>query len=88
MPTAFTPNNDGLNDYFYPLNAQNADKLEFKVFNRNGQIVFASKDWQKKWDGTLNGLPQPAAVYVWILRYTNHDTGKKYEAKGTVMLIR
>ena len=88
VPNAFTPNNDGLNDYFYPLNAYSADNLDFKIFNRNGQIVFASKDWQKKWDGTMKGLPQPAGVYVWILHYTHHDTGMKYSLKGTVMLIR
>jgi gliding motility-associated-like protein len=88
VPTAFTPNNDGLNDYFYPLNAYQADNLKFKVFNRNGQVIFATSDWQKKWDGTINGIQQPAGVYVWILHYTHRITRKKYELKGTVMLIR
>ncbi|HVZ57272.1 MAG TPA: gliding motility-associated C-terminal domain-containing protein [Chitinophagaceae bacterium] len=88
VPSAFTPNGDGLNDYLYPLNALKADDLDFRVFNRWGQLVFATHDWQTKWDGTLNGLPQPAGVYVWTLRFTFHDTGKKVAMKGTTMLIR
>jgi gliding motility-associated-like protein len=88
VPSAFTPNNDGLNDYLYPLNALKADNLDFRVFNRWGQLLFATKDWQTKWDGTVHGTPQPAGVYVWTLRFTQHDTGKKVEMKGTTMLIR
>jgi gliding motility-associated-like protein len=58
------------------------------VFNRWGQRVFFSRNWRDKWDGTLNGQPQPAAVYVWMLEYTHRDTGKQVFEKGTVMLIR
>ncbi|MES1219124.1 MAG: gliding motility-associated C-terminal domain-containing protein, partial [Bacteroidota bacterium] len=88
VPSAFTPNNDGVNDYLYPLNALKADNLNFCVFNRWGQLVFATNDWQRKWDGNLSGVPQASGVYVWILQFTNHDTGKKVEMKGTTMLIR
>jgi gliding motility-associated-like protein len=88
VPSAFTPNGDGLNDYLYPLNAYKADNLEFRVFNRWGQLVFETKDWTKKWDGTINGNPQAAGVYVWMLHYTNHDTGQIFSLKGTTVLIR
>lgn len=88
VPSAFTPNNDGKNDYLYPLNALKADHLNFRVFNRWGQLVFQSNDWQKKWDGTINGTPQGTGTYVWILQFTHHDTGKKVEMKGTSTLIR
>ena len=40
VPTGFTPNGDGINDYLYPLNAYKADNLEFRVYNRYGQMVF------------------------------------------------
>src|SRR6185503_9066467 len=43
VPTAFTPNGDGLNDFLYPINALKADKMEFKVFNRWGQLMFSTK---------------------------------------------
>jgi gliding motility-associated-like protein len=88
VPSAFTPNGDGLNDYLYPLNAYKADNLEFRVYNRWGQMVFETKDWTRKWDGKINGNPQAAGTYVWLLRYNDHDTGKLIELKGTTVLIR
>ncbi len=88
VPTAFTPNNDGLNDYFQPHNALKADNYEFKVYNRWGQLIFQSNNWRDKWDGKINGLLQPTAVYVWMLRYTDRDTKQPVFKKGTVTLIR
>ena len=88
VPTAFTPNGDGLNDFLSPNNAFKADNLEFKVFNRWGQLVFATHNWLEKWNGKINGLPQAAGIYVWFLSYTNRDTGQKIFQKGTTMLIR
>ena len=88
VPTAFTPDGDGLNDYLYPLNAIKAENLDFKVFSRWGQLVFQSRDWTKKWDGKINGIPQATNVYVWTLNYIHRDTGVKYSLKGTSTLIR
>jgi gliding motility-associated-like protein len=88
VPSAFTPNNDGLNDDFGPHNAIKAGNLDFKVFNRWGQLVFHSRDWTIKWDGKINGVLQPMGVYVWMLNYTNRDTNQQVFQKGTVTLIR
>ena len=88
VPSAFTPNGDGKNDYLYPLNAYKAINLIFRVFNRYGQLVFSTTDWTKQWDGTLNNAPQPSGAYVWILEYTERDTGKRISQKGTTVLIR
>jgi gliding motility-associated-like protein len=88
VPTAFTPNNDGRNDFFRPHNALKADNYEFHVYNRWGQLIFQSKNWQEKWDGKLNGVLQPAAVYVWMLRYNDRTTKQPVFKKGTVTLIR
>jgi gliding motility-associated-like protein len=88
VPSAFTPNDDKHNDYLYPLNAFKAEALSFKVFNRYGQLVFETTDWTKAWDGTLKGKPQSAGVYVWVLSYTEADTGKKFTYRGTTVLIR
>ena len=87
VPTGFTPNGDGLNDYLYPLNAYKATNLLFKVYSRSGQLIFETKDWTKKWDGRFNGSPQPSGVYVWMLEYTD-ERGKKISLKGTTALIR
>lgn len=88
VPTGFTPNNDGLNDTFHPHNALKADNYEFKVFNRWGQLIFQSKNWQERWDGTIRGLKQPTGVYVWMLSYINRDTKQPVFRKGTITLIR
>ena len=88
VPTAFTPNGDGLNDYLYPLNGFKTIEMEFKVFNRLGQLVFVTKDWTKKWDGRFKGDPQPPGTYVWEFTYTHKDSGRKMYEKGTAVLIR
>jgi gliding motility-associated-like protein len=88
VPSAFTPNNDGLNDYLYPLNAYKAINLKFKIYNRYGQLVFETSDWTNKWNGTFKGQPADAGTYVWLLQYTDSETGKKYFTKGTTLLIR
>jgi gliding motility-associated-like protein len=88
VPNAFTPNGDGLNDFLYPLNAYKADNLEFDVYNRVGELVFHTNDWTQKWDGKIKGNPQDSGIYVWILKYTHHDTGIKVFKKGSTVLIR
>lgn len=88
VPSAFTPNNDGKNDYLFPTNAFGADNLIFRIFNRFGQLVFESRNWQQKWDGNVNGQPQGSGTYVWSLVYTLRSTGRKYNFKGTTLLVR
>jgi gliding motility-associated-like protein len=88
VPNAFTPNNDGRNDLLRPLNAVKTRQLTFKIYNRWGQLVFQTADWKKGWDGTINGLPQTAGMYAWILQYVDRDTGETRLMKGTAALIR
>lgn len=87
VPAAFTPNGDGLNDYLYPLNAYKATNLSFKVFNRQGMLVYQTNNWLAKWDGKVHGEPQAPGTYVWILNYLDSDK-KKVALKGTVVLLR
>ncbi len=87
VPSAFTPNGDGLNDYLYPLNAYKATDLLFSVYNRYGQPLFITRDWTRKWDGTVGGKEQGAGVYVWVLDYTDASR-KKISLRGTTVLIR
>lgn len=88
VATAFTPNGDGINDYFRPHNALKADNYEFKIFNRWGQLVFQSNNWQDSWDGRIKGVPQGTGVFVWMLSYTHRVTKQPVFKKGTVTLIR
>lgn len=87
VPNAFTPNGDGLNDYLYPLNALGLNDLEFRVFNRFGQLIFESRDAAKKWDGRLDGQMQPTGTYIWLLRYTDYS-GRRVNETGSTLLIR
>jgi gliding motility-associated-like protein len=88
VPTAFTPNGDGINDYLYPLNAYKALDLKFSIYNRFGQRIFYTTNWTNKWDGRVNGQPADMGTYVWILTYTNSDTHRQVAQKGTSILIR
>ncbi len=88
VPNAFTPNRDGLNDFLYPLNAYKATDLLFRVYNRVGQIVFETRDWTKRWDGRFKGQTADMGTYVWILVYTDIQTGKKYNLRGSSILLK
>ena len=88
IPSGFTPNGDGLNDFLYPLNAYKATALDFKVYNRYGQLVWHTTDWTKKWDGRVNSSLQASGTYVWHLTYTDSEKGRKFDLKGTTSLIR
>ena len=88
VPSAFTPNDDHLNDYLYPLNAYKVLDMHFRVYNRLGQLVFESKDINNKWNGKINGQKEPAGTYVWTLDYIDNNTGKRISTKGTTVLIR
>ena len=87
VPNAFTPNNDGLNDFLYPLGAYKAGSLKFSVYNRLGQQVFYSESIAKRWDGRFKGQAADSGTYVWVLSFTN-ETGKPVFSKGTTVLLR
>jgi gliding motility-associated-like protein len=89
IPDAFTPNGDGVNDYLKPVYSRQLTRPVFQVFNRWGQLVFASVngDVGKGWDGRLkNGEPVPG-VYVWQFTALNKQ-GVAIKRRGTVILIR
>ncbi len=88
VPTGFTPNGDGRNDKLFPMYAIKANNLDFRVYNRWGQLLFTTNDWRRGWDGTFKGIPQEPATYVWTLRYTDRDTGQPVSQRGTTVLIR
>jgi len=87
VPSAFTPNRDGVNDYLYPLNSWKAKHLVFRIYNRFGQLVFYTEDWTNKWDGTFKGQQEPTGTYIWVLSYFDQND-KKIAIKGTTILIR
>lgn len=87
VPTAFTPNNDGKNDFSLPIAVGIAKINYFRIYNRWGQMVFSTSTNGHGWDGKIGGVPQGTNVFVWLVSAVDF-LGKPYFAKGTVTLIR
>ncbi|MGZ8559228.1 MAG: gliding motility-associated C-terminal domain-containing protein [Chitinophagaceae bacterium] len=87
MPSAFTPNDDGLNDVFR-IPPSNKNKLiRLQVYNRWGQKIFETKGISKGWNGMLEGQLQPVGIYIYFLTMESLN-GNKITKQGTVTLIR
>lgn len=87
VPSAFTPNADGLNDVLTPIGIGYRTVDYFRIFNRWGQEVFYGTRFKMGWDGTFNGAPQDIGVYYWVLAMTDRF-GARQVYKGDVTLIR
>lgn len=87
IPTGFSPNGDGRNDIFSIKNMNFQRLLEFKIYNRWGQEVFATTDAKKGWDGTFKGVAQELGVYNYIIRVVIPN-GQQRVYKGNVTLVR
>lgn len=90
LPTAFTPNGDGKNDYYYPIFETGCPIADyaFSIFNRWGQRVFYSEDVSAKWDGIFEGVMAEVGVYMYYLKYNSGFNNIPHTAKGDVTLIR
>jgi gliding motility-associated-like protein len=87
VPSAFTPNYDGLNDILKPIPVGIATFNYFRIYNRWGQLVYNTSDFSKGWDGTFNGVQQASGTFVYTAEGTDYK-GNKIFRKGTVVLIR
>jgi gliding motility-associated-like protein len=86
IPSGFTPNGDGKNDAVM-VTGSGIATLDFKIFNRWGQLVFYTTDRTKGWDGRLAGTKQPADTYVYVV-WLKKTNGQVVEKKGTIVLIK
>jgi gliding motility-associated-like protein len=93
LPNVFTPNGDGLNDYFYVIAGKDVSKVrEFVIFNRWGRKVFEKKNiipnsYSGGWDGTTNGQQAEMGTYVYNVTLEFLD-GSIKNYNGTISLIR
>jgi len=88
MPTAFTPNKDGLNDIFKIPSFISIHLVSFEIFNRFGNKLLSTKDINSGWNGTAHQQPADPGTYIWRIVYLDIVTGKPVEVSGTVLLIR
>jgi gliding motility-associated-like protein len=82
--SAFTPNADGDNDFFYIGNIFKYPENILKIYNRYGQIIFTSAGYKNDWDGSYQGNNVPTGTYFYIL-YTNTEKGNY---TGSVTILR
>ena len=87
VPNAFSPNGDGLNDEFKIGNVFFEKLVEFKVWNRYGQLIYEGKDPKKGWDGTIKGQPAAMDTYFYKIQVAMPD-GTPKTFKGDVILVR
>jgi gliding motility-associated-like protein len=86
VPTAFTPNHDGLNEFLKPVTPSIETIRYFRIYNLLGQLVFESVD-KTGWDGNYAGKAQPSGTYVWEISAVDFDDNV-INRKGYVVLIR
>lgn len=87
VPSAFTPNGDGKNDFFRPMSVGYRAYKYFRVFNRFGELVYDTKTIGDGWDGRYKGSKADLGTYFWMLSAEDKD-GKEFKKKGDVVLIR
>lgn len=88
MPNAFTPNGDGLND-FYPDNKYQLTGAFYnvKIFNRWGEKLADYDTPKANWDGTVNGNPVPEGVYVYLVNWIGCDN-QRHRLRGDFHVLR
>ena len=86
VPSAFTPNGDGVNDILY-VRGGPLKEMNFRVYNEWGNELFYATNQSDGWDGTYKGKLQPAARYVYILKGTTYGDAP-IDIHGDVTIIR
>jgi len=87
MPNAFTPNGDGLNDIIRPYLQGMVALKKFSIYNRLGNLIFATSTEGEGWDGKYKGMPLEAGTFVWMIEYLDANN-KEAIQKGTFSLVR
>lgn len=93
VPNSFSPNDDGLNDVFFPvLSGFNLNEIqyEFGIYNRYGERIFYSQDPEQAWIGNAFGNDYYAQIdgYTWSLQITTSSSSEPIELMGSVVIIR
>ncbi len=87
VPTGFTPNGDNINDRLIPIMLGMRDLHFFRIYNRNGQLIYSTTTRNEGWDGTFKGKKQDPGTFVWMAEGVNYK-GELRQKKGTTILIK
>ncbi|MEM6630535.1 MAG: gliding motility-associated C-terminal domain-containing protein [Bacteroidota bacterium] len=88
LPNAFSPNNDGINDIFFPELSCPLEFYELTVFNRWGEIIFQSPDLQRGWQGQNGSWQAPETVYFYQIHFKSSKETEPRMLSGQVLLLR
>lgn len=88
IPNIFTPNEDGKNDFFYPILSCEYSYYNLTIYDKWNNVVFSTNDVNAKWDGRYKGNPLPEDVYVYKLETIEKNSDKKNSYSGKIALIR
>ena len=88
FPNAFTPNGDGLNDYFKPVLQCELIVYELYIYNKWGELLFEAKTSDAYWDGRYKNEYVPTGVYEWLFYYKGPYTRELQSKHGSVTVIR
>lgn len=89
IPSAFSPNGDGMNDDFKPVVQSPIGSLyQFEIWSRWGELLFTSYDITKGWDGTYKNVNSEIDTYIWVVHYTKENCDIEIIEKGFVTLVR
>ena len=89
LPSAFTPNGDGLNDFFKPIVKCFPTKFSFSIYDRFGHIIYQTSEYQSKgWNGKIKRDDASQGVYLWTLTYKEPNKNLEEKKYGTVILIK
>ena len=86
VPNAFTPDRSSFNNTFFPV-MESVLAVDFKIFNRWGELIFRTNDIFSSWDGTYSGENVPEDVYIYVIETTS-ILNEKDKFVGHVTLIR
>ena len=88
FPSAFTPNNDGINDTFKPVGVSIL-KFHMEIFDRWGTLVFSTDNMEEGWNGSFKNSNSPAGVFIYDVTFeTVNEPGSVNKEKGTFTLVR
>lgn len=87
VPSAFTPNNDCVNDCFGIKKWSNILELEFSIFSRWGELIFFTKNVSECWDGKFKGVLQNSGTYIYLIK-AKTNCEESINKTGTFVLIR
>ena len=87
MPTIFTPNGDGINDYFTPVSYSKIKNYTILIVNRWGNVIYNNSNLLSGWDGTSNGKECLEGVYFWKVNYEDFNSSK-FTEHGFLHLTR